>query len=81
MIIRIKESFNEKGRIGMARTYRGVFNNSQDNIEDIISNILVDVTEIHRIATTIRDEDANEKTIQKIEEIECMAGHLMYELE
>lgn len=65
----------------MSRTYRGIINNSQDEINDVVSIILGKVTEIHRIATTIRDEDVCEETIEKIEDIEYIAGSLIHELE
>ena len=65
----------------MSRTYRGIINNSQDEINDVVSIILGKVTEIHRIATTIRDEDVCEETIEKIEDIEYIAGSLIDELE
>ena len=65
----------------MSRTYRGIISNSQDKINDVVSVILGEVTEIHRIATTIRDEDICEKTIEKIEDIEYIASSLIYELE
>lgn len=65
----------------MSRSYRGVFNNSVDQIEDILSNIMVDLTEVYRIVTTIKDKDVTDETIGKIDEVEYIIGNLMNELE
>lgn len=65
----------------MSRSYRSVFNNSVNQIEGILDNLMVDLTEVHRIMTTIRDEDVTDETIGKIDEVEYIIGNLMNELE
>lgn len=65
----------------MSRTYRGIFEKSSNSIESILDNIMVDLTEAHRIMTTIRDKDVSDETANKIDEVEYIIGSLMNELE
>lgn len=64
----------------MSRSHRGIFNNSVTEIESILDNIEVKLAEAHRIITTIRNEDVNDETNDKINEIEYIIGELMNEL-